>query len=366
MKLQDKLNILIPIMSLGRSGGIRVLSELANNWILMGHSVSIVTFYESNAPYFPTNADVIWVDINGNKVVSNKPDYILSHSAYKRIIALYRFLRRNSENFDVVFANHNLTAWPVYFASKSKNFYYIQAYEPFFYSQSDTFKSMILRFLAWSSYLLPLIHVVNSLDYDKYKFINSDKIVFPGLDLKIYYPKELVNKEKDEEFIVGCIGRKEAFKGSNYIGKAIQILHNEGYHNIRLKVAFNALDYKNHELVMPDGDDNLAQYYRNLDILVATGIRKNNAIHYPVIEAMACKTPVITTGYYPSNESNSYIVDPKRPDQIAEAIKAIINNYEIAVKKSEIAYKEVLQFDWEDVSSKFINIFYEEIECKKN
>ncbi|WP_341479706.1 glycosyltransferase [Clostridium algidicarnis] len=71
----------------------------------------------------------------------------------------------------------------------------------------------------------------------------------------------------------------------------------------------------------PDGDDNLADYYRNLDILVAPGHIQLGAIHYPVIEAMACNVPVITTGYYPANDENSFIVPVKRPDKIAEISK---------------------------------------------
>ena len=359
MKLQDKLNILIPIMSLGRSGGIRVLSELANNWILMGHSVSIVTFYESNAPYFPTNADVIWVDINGNKVVSNKPDYILSHSANKRIIALYRFLRRNSENFDVVFANHNLTVWPVWLGSKSTNFYYIQAYEVGLLPNNSV-KNCIINIVAYFSYFLPLHKIVNAEIYKDYKNIHTENVIFPGLDLSIFYPKTTKIFQKDKQFVVGCIGRLEELKGTDDVLEAVKILHRKNY-DIKFKVAFNPVNYDRYELVKPDGDNNLADFYRDLDVLVAPCHVQLGAVHYPVIEAMSCKTTVITTGYYPATNENAYIVPIKSPEAIAETIISILNNYEQAIYKTEKAYKAIQQFDWKIVSSKFIDVFNNEI-----
>ena len=113
---------------------------------------------------------------------------------------------------------------------------------------------------------------------------------------------------------------------------------------LKFKVAFNPVKYKNHELVHPDGDKKLADFYRSLDILVAPGHIQLGAIHYPVIESMACNTPVITTGYYPANDENSFIVPVKRPDKIAETIEMIINDYSVAINKAEKARKDIKQF----------------------
>lgn len=359
MGTYNKLNILIPVNNFGRSGGSRVLSQLANNWILTGHNVSFVVFCESDAPYFPTDADVIWVDLNGNKVVSNKLDYILSHSAHKRMIALYRFLRRNSGNFDVVLANHNLTAWPVWLGSKSTNFYYIQAYEVGLVPNNSV-KNCIINIAAYFSYFLPLHKIVNAEIYKNYKNIHVENVIFPGLDLSIFYPKTTKVFQKDRQFVVGCIGRLEKLKGTDDVLEAVKILHREGY-DIKFKVAFNLVNYDRYELVKPDGDNNLADFYRDLDVLVAPCHVQLGAVHYPVIEAMSCKTTVITTGYYPATNENAYIVPIKSPEVIAETIISILNNYEQAVYKTEKAYKSIQQFDWKIVSSKFIDVFNNEI-----
>ena len=66
-----KFKILIPVCGFGKSGGYRVLSELANNWINKGHEVAFICFYVSDLPYYPVQADIIWLNISGEKVARN-------------------------------------------------------------------------------------------------------------------------------------------------------------------------------------------------------------------------------------------------------------------------------------------------------
>ena len=355
---KKNLNILIPILSFGKAGGIRALSQLANNWSQLGANVTLVVFSESEDPYYPVDADITWIDKNGERVDKNKKIYKNKNSGIKKIIAIYKYLRNHSGQFDVILANSNLTAWPVWLGSKSINYYYIQAYEVEFSSKRNV-KSLIKKTAAYSTYFLPLRRVVNAELYKNYKNLHAKNVIPPGLDLTLYYPKknDYTNKR---EFIVGCIGRVEEWKGSSDVTEAVRILHEKGY-NIKFKVAFNPVNYNSYELVKPDGDENLSQFYRDLDVLVAPGHIQLGAVHYPVIEAMACKTPVITTGYYPADNDNAYIVPIKRPDIIANTLGYIIDNYDEAIRKAEIAYENIKQFDWKVVSSKFLEIFENEL-----
>ena len=352
-----KHRILIPILIFGKGGGVRVLSELSNYWIANGNEVTICCYYESPSPYYPLNANIIWLDKNGEKTKCNitaNP----KNSVPKRIISLCKYLKRHSKDYDIVLANQNNTAISVLLGSKAHNYYYIQAYEPEFYDElgiSSTIKKMI----AWTTYLYPMKRIVNADIFKKYKNIRSKYVIPPGLNLQTYYPKSL-NKENKTELVIGCIGRHEAWKGSEDVGEATRILHERGY-NVKLKVAFNPVSYKNHELVIPDGDSNLADYYRSLDVLIAPGHIQMGAIHYPVIEAMACNVPVITTGYYPANNENAFIVPIKRPDKIADVLISLINDYSIACTKSAIANKDIQRFDWNIVSNEFIEIFNKEL-----
>jgi glycosyltransferase involved in cell wall biosynthesis len=359
---ERKLKILIPTLSLGKSGGTRVLSLLSNYWKKLGNDVRIVSYYGSEEPYYPVDADMIWVNEEGIVQSLNDAKLNVRNSVFRRTKGIYKFLKNNSKEYDIVLANQNFSTWPVCFGSEATNFYYIQAYEPEFYSRTNI-KGLIQIFMSWLTYYLPLTRVVNADIYQKYKNLNSNNVIPPGLDLNIYYPKE--NKDiSGREFIVGCIGRKAEWKGSNDVGEAVKILRKKGY-NIKFKVAFEPINYAEHELVKPDGDENLADFYRCLDVLVAPGHIQLGAVHYPVIEAMACKTPVVTTGYYPANDDNSFIVPVKRPDIIADTLAGIIGNYESAIKKTEIAYATISQFDWNIVSTKFLDVFNDELRRKQ-
>ena len=355
---QRKYRILIPILSFGKAGGMRVLSQLGNCWANMGHSVEIISYFESDIPYYPVNFKIRWLVDNGEETVSNNTTYDPKNSSFRRLISIYKYLKKHSKDYDIVLANYNRTAWPVWLGSKSKNYYYIQAYEAEFASLKNV-KELTKRLLARLTYCLPLHKVVNAEVYKNYKNIISEYVVPPGLDLNIYYPKNLL-KNFDKDLVVGCIGRKAEWKGSNDVGEAIRILRLKGY-RIRFKVAFEPVKYTEHELVFPDGDANLADFYRSLDVVVAPGHIQLGAIHYPVLEAMACNVPVITTGYYPANEKNSFIVPIKSPEKIAETIELIIKDYSVAFGKAELARQIIEEFDWGIVSNKFIAIFKENV-----
>lgn len=346
------MKVLIPIFNFTKAGGFRVLTQLANRGKSFGYEVVIVCPLTKTKPYYPIDVEVYFINNNGDKTDNS---YNIELSITEKMISIYKFIKKNSINFDTIIATHYLTTYPALFGNFMKKIYYIQAYEPEFYNEKrNTPKKYLLKTLAWSTYFFPFEKIVNSDLYKKYKNISTENVVEPGLDLNIFSQKKLEKTQKDFT-VVGCIGRKEEWKGANDVGKAIEILHNNGV-NIKFKVAFNAVDYPSHELVFPDGDSNLADFYRSLDILVAPGHIQLGAVHYPVIEAMACGTSVITTGYVPANNENSYIVPIKSPDKIAHAILEIINNREVALMKLEQAKKDIERFSWENVSNKFYSI----------
>ncbi|MGL4866434.1 MAG: glycosyltransferase family 4 protein [Cetobacterium sp.] len=345
--------ILIPIMEFSNAGGFRVLSKLADKWIESGNDVIFIVSYGNKKPYYSTKASI--------KYLENYDRNLLS-SCFK----LVKFFDKQLETNTLILANQNLTVWPVLFSRNKNKFYYIQAYEPEFYDgyTGNILKRYILKTLAWLTYIMPLTRIVNASIYKNYKNIKSKYVIPPGLDLNIYYPKKLT-KENKKTLVVGCIGRVEEWKGSQDVGRAVEILHKKGI-DIKLKVAFNSIDYKNHELVKPHGDENLANYYRSLDVLVAPGHIQLGAVHYPVIEGMACNVPVITTGYYPAINENAFLVPIKSPEKIAEILENIYYNYEEAYNKAVNAQEKIKEFSWEIVAQKFLDIIEKEMRNNEN
>ena len=337
------MNIIIPIFHFVKSGGMRVLCRLASEWADTGNSVELAVADDSR-PYFAVSDKVRIINFN-------KKGY------FEKFNAIVKHIRKN-DKVDCVIANHNLTAAFVWIATRSNSavgYYYIQAYEPDFYVRLNP-KSIVKRLIALYSYNLPLIKIVNSDLYKNYRQLHTDKVVYPGLDLSLFRPKPIdVIRDKVK---IGTIGRVEEHKGTKDVCKAMEILRSEGI-GFEFYLAFNDFDTIPHHFVIPDGDENLSTFYRDMDIIVAACKGQHGAIHYPVIETMAVGSTIVCTDYYPSTDNNAYKVDEASPEQIAEAIKRIINNKEEAIKKREQALKDVQQFDWSIVSEKFLNYLQE-------
>ncbi len=345
------MKILIPVISFGKAGGFRVLSELANRGG-EGYQVFFVCPSKTK-PYYKTNVDIIYINKDGDIV----PFEDTSHEqGIKSLISLWRFLKKESNNYDVVIASYHMLAYPILVGSNSVNIYYIQAYEPDFYNEIKPIaKRYSLKFLAWITYFFPFVKIVNSNFYKKYKNIRADYVIEPGLDLTIFYHKH--RTFSDEKLMtVGCIGRTEKWKGCDDIVKAIEILYKKKKY-VKFKVAFTRIDCPYcYEFERPDGDVNLSDFYRSLDILIATPYLQVGAVHYPVMEAMACGTVVITTGYEPADETNSYIVPIKSPNAIAQAIIEIMSKKSLAIKKAEKGRIDIGRFSWDRISSDFYQV----------
>lgn len=348
------MKILIPVLGFAKSGGMRVLSELGNYFFEKGNDVYYVTHYYSSNPYFPVKGKLIFVNSDGIESSIEKKKH---KKGLLNILSILNYLKKTNEKFDVIIANHWATAYSVAFSGyMAKKIYYIQAYEPEF--NQIIFKKLLARL----SYILPLKQIVNSHIYVGYKNIKGKDIVYPGLDLKKYYRKKYI--PFTNEIVIGAINRTEIWKGTNDVIKAYNILKKiSSRYSFKLKLAYsNELNEKidGLEYIIPQNDSELADYYRSVDIMVAPGHIQLGAVHYPVIESMACGTPIITTGYYPANDKrNAWIVPVKSPEKIAECIMYMIENQELVCQKVEQAIQDVQQFDWNIIAEKFIEIIEE-------
>ncbi|UZT99704.1 glycosyltransferase family 4 protein [Chryseobacterium fluminis] len=353
------MKIIIPLIgAFGKSGGYRVLSQLANFWIKMGNEVTFLSHNNGEDPYFPTDADIMYYDNSGNvesSKINIKPksvfDFFILRKALKKAL--------DKMEADVVLANHSFTADPLKKSIiKAKKFYYVQAYEPeYFYHRN--LKDFILKRASEKSYRLGLNTIVNASMYMDYKGIKTHRVVFPGLDLDIFKPLSKI--KNDSKIILGTIGRVEAYKGTSYIIEAFKKLRKSHGEKIELHVAFGEKHLEETEgitVVIPQGDNELAEYYNSLHIYISAGTVQLDAVHYPVIEAMACKTPVITTGYYPSNKNNSWIVPIKNADAIAEEVDHVLRDPD-QIKKVKTGYTDIKEFDWNNIAGKMLKYFKE-------
>lgn len=354
------MRILIPILGFGRAGGYRVLSEMANAWTRAGHRVTFLCPDSSEPPYFPTVAQILWVSGSGRTAPETAGSS--SSGGLYNLKALFRGLRNLEEDYDVVLANHSLTAWPVAIACRKakRKFYYVQAYEPEYYVGRGTLKGIFVACIAALSYHLPLFRVVNSPIYYRYRNLRAGVHVPPGIDNEHFRPTEASeNRRTEGTFTIGCIGRSEPEKGIRYVLEAFEELHKRDQ-RFELKVAFGNLpagwEHPRAEVVTPRSDSELADFYRALDVLVAPGTTQHGAPHYPVLEGLACGVAVVTTGYLGATEANAWIVANRSVSDIVMAIRQIQAQPSLGAAKAKLF--DANAYRWDAVAHQMQSLFH--------
>jgi len=274
---------------------------------------------------------------------------------------IWNGLNRFSRNSDIILANHSLTSWPVSLCnSHALKFYYVQAFEPEYYSVRPGINNRVLQMLATGSYLLPLQQIANASVYLNHKVIRAKQYVPPGIDFMLMHPKAMIGT-LTQPVILGCIGRHEPQKGTRFVLEAFRRLQVQGA-SVELHVAYGNLPpgaehISNLKVVIPKNDTELASYYRSLDIMIAPGTVQLGAPHYPVMEAMACGIPVITTGYLPADPTNAWIVPIEESQPIVEAVFDILQNPNLCLKKTLKAQNDIKPFGWPTVAKRMITVF---------
>lgn len=357
------MKILIPIIGFDRTGGYRVLSELANTWIKQGHEVAFLCINSSEDPYFPTIAAIIRVDASG--IRTDVKVQQAKRSRWTQLKSLFLGLNRIGRNYDVILANHSLTAWPVAFAScgAAKKMYYIQAYEPGYYAGTKKLKGYLFALGSALTYHLPLNRIVNAPLYFRYVNLRASVFVPPGVDLSNFKPSMDVRKDlaNAKSIVIGCIGRSEPEKGTIYVLRAFEELYKNDKRFFLRIAAFGKIPanwkHGNCELVVPKNDAELADYYRSLDILVAPGTVQHGAPHYPVLEAGACGIPVVTTGYMGATQETAWIVRNKDVETIIEAVNNIVLDKEQRGSKTDKFLNDVRNYGWDSVATKMLKQF---------
>ena len=358
------MKILIPILGFDRAGGNRVLSKLADELIFLGHEVYFLCPNKSDLPYFPSSARILWVDRYG-KTNSCRVESRRKENAFSIQQKLTRALRSGlADSFDIIIANQSFTTLPIKMARLlPKTIYYVQAYEPELFN-SKSLKNRILHYISELSYGMKLFTVVNAEPYRNYKKLKSSRVLYPGVDFTLFYPKKQRISPEYHKIIIGTIGRTELHKGTRYIIDAFKKISKK-YPNAELHIAFgNKEEYKdfsNIYCVQPHGDKALGDFYRSLDFYICAGYVQLGAFHYPVVEAMSCGVSVITTEYFPANESNSWLIKKLQSsgEIIAQFEKALANQ-PLQESKIQQALIDVKKFDWKRIGQQ-LNQYIEEL-----
>lgn len=105
---------------------------------------------------------------------------------------------------------------------------------------------------------------------------------------------------------------------------------------------------------------------RGSDILVQPSLMEGGTSS-TLLEAMACKTPIIATRVGGNKETinhmqTAFVVEPNSPKQILDAISDLINDTKKRETLRENALKTGQQYDWNTVGSKYLEIYQKLLE----
>ena len=160
----------------------------------------------------------------------------------------------------------------------------------------------------------------------------------PGVNREIFYP---VKTSKKYGLRLLCTGDKRPGKGLVYVNTTVDILRNK----YGLDVVLSNYEGKG----LPQSE--MAQVYGEADMFVdmqgGDAALKNN----PVVEAMACGTPVVCLDHESVSEwafhrQTAILVPEQNPALVAEAIVELNSNKDLMERIRTNALKKVSEFTW--------------------
>lgn len=192
-------------------------------------------------------------------------------------------------------------------------------------------------------------------DYPKPAYVVQD-----GVDLSLFKPENLVRLQEvsHRELVVGWVGNSkwaaelEDFKGLHTILRpAVEELRAEGY-AIRLELADRQQGFVPHE-EMPG-------YYARIDVLCCAS--KIEGTPNPVLEAMACGVPVVSTdvGIVPEvfgERQRDFILEERSKDCMKAKLKSMIGQAELLQALSAENLESIRGWDWSIKAENFYLFF---------
>ncbi len=202
--------------------------------------------------------------------------------------------------------------------------------------------------------------------------IPSEKVysIHCGIDISFF--NNLRHIEKDEKLILS-VARLHPVKGLDYLVKACDILKNkglsfkcvivgEGSEKENLRKLILQRELKSYvELAGAKVQDEILKYYHKARIFVLPSVTEGLPV--TLMEAMACKIPVVATKICGIPELvedgvNGFLVPPKDPQRLADAIEVLLKDSELCRRFGEEGRRKVeREFNLEKQVKKLIELW---------
>lgn len=231
-----------------------------------------------------------------------------------------------------------------------------------------------------------------------------------GIDPDVYHPNVPPLNYGTDKFVFLCVAQPHARKGLDVLLRAYAkefastekvclviktsfISRRKAHYEIDVKELINKIrkQHASPEIkVVAEKYDNLAALYTGADCFVLP--TRSECFCIPALEAMACKTPVIITGYGGQTDfatrANSFLIsykmasapremqywhyDPRgkiaEPDEdhLRVLMRYVFKDRQEAKKRAEMAYEQVIpRFTWENVGEQLMQLIQQQSWAKR-
>ena len=212
----------------------------------------------------------------------------------------------------------------------------------------------------------------------------SIEVIHPGTDFSQFeqkFDKNYLRKElgfSNDDYLVGIVAHLADHKGHKYLIEASQIIKEKtdkikiiivGEGPLKMELTKKAKELNTRNVVFFLGfRKDIPQILHSLDLFVLSSYLEG--LGSSILDAMACKLPVVatSTGGIPEavkNEVTGFLVPPRNPKALAEAILKLYKNRDWGRKMGEEGYKLVQEkFSIKSMVDKTIS-FYNKLAKKK-
>ena len=203
-------------------------------------------------------------------------------------------------------------------------------------------------------------------------------VINNGLDINIFIPYK--NIKRDPFRLITTASADVALKGLDYSLRSLASL-SKNFSEISLLV-IGQLKKNGHtsrlikELGIEDRvlfktaltKEEIAKEYASSSVAIVSSLYEG--FGYPVIEAMSCEIPLIATNTSSIPElvgDFATLIPPMNENELSEAIKKILNNYEKYKKIAESGRHHIIEnFNWLKITQKYEDMIYKTIQDFNN
>lgn len=336
------------------SGGQRVIAIHADKLLERGHEVTVVTRGHTT----PSLKNKVNLAVRGKRPPTPPRETHFGRMKARLVILPHSGPVRAEDvpDADIVIATWWETAFEIvhFPPSKGRKFYFVQGHEIFAHLPTH---------ISGASYFLPLKKITISswlvaTMRDLYK--DGDVALVPNsVDHSLFHSVERIRQPVPT---VGLMYASVYMKGVDIVFRAIDVARRT-HPNLRV-VAFGA-KRPTSQLPLPRGAEfhldppqtYLRQIYESCDVFVAAS--RSGGVGLPILEAMACRTPVVATLNEFAKDAiqdghNGFAVAVEDAETLGARLTDTLSMSDAGWKAmSEAAFRKATEYTWDDASELF-------------